>query len=61
MGSFTIASTASLPVADYEAALKLDHRMQNAKQHPDWVMTRPEIDLLLRYPEFFKGHPLPED
>ena len=61
MGSFTIVSTATLPTADLEAALKLDHRMRVAKQHPDWVLTRPEIDLLLTYKDFFKSHPLPDD
>jgi hypothetical protein len=61
IGSFTIASTALLPSEDYEAALKLDHRMRVAKQHPDWVMTRPEIDLLLRYRDFFNAHLLPAE
>jgi hypothetical protein len=59
-GSFTIVSTATLPAADYDAALALDRKMQDPEPRSSLALTRPEIDLLLTYDEFFNAHPLPE-
>jgi len=57
----TIVSVAPLPAEDYATAIGLDRKMRTGKQHPDWVLSRAEIDLLLRVQEFFEAHPLPEE
>ena len=56
-----ITSTAPLRVADYETTIGLDHKMRTGKEHPDFVLSRYEIDLLLTVHDFFSAHPLPED
>lgn len=56
----TITSVAPLPPEDHAIAIGLDRKMRTGKQHPDWVLSRPEIDLLLHVHDFFEAHPLPE-
>jgi len=59
-GSCTIVSVATLPAADYDLAIALDHKMRTAKKYPDAVLSHAEVDFLLRHDKFFKAHPLPE-
>jgi hypothetical protein len=56
-----ITSAASLRVADYETTIGLDHKMRTGKEHPDFVLSRSEIDLLLTVHDFYKAHPLPAE
>lgn len=60
-GSCVIRSTAKLPLDAYETAVGLDRKMQTARQHPDYVLSRREIELILHADQFFEAHPLPSD
>lgn len=57
----TITSTAVLSRADYETTIGLDRKMRTGKEHPDFVLSRAEINLLLHVHEYFEAHPLPEE
>jgi hypothetical protein len=59
-GSCVITSTARLPRDAYETAVGLDRKMQQARQHPDFVLSRAEVQLILHAEEFFEAHPLPD-
>lgn len=59
-GSCIITSVATLPPEDYATAIGLDRKMRTGKRHPDWVLSRAEIDLLRNAHAFFDAHPLPQ-
>ncbi|MBN9305637.1 MAG: hypothetical protein BGO82_03985 [Devosia sp. 67-54] len=59
-GSCRIVSTAALPASRHEIAIGLDHKMRTGKAHPDFVLSKAEIDLLLTSGDFFRAHLLPE-
>lgn len=59
-GKCTIVSVASLPDEDYATAIGLDRKMRTGKQHPDWVLSKAEIDLLRHVGDYFNAHPLPK-
>ncbi|MEO8686516.1 MAG: hypothetical protein ABI414_16950 [Devosia sp.] len=58
-GSCTIVSTAALPAEAHEVVVGLDRKMRTGKAHPDFVLSKAEIQLLLTHSEFFKSHLLP--
>jgi hypothetical protein len=60
-GSCRIVSTAALPTRDHAVTLGLDLKMRTGKEHPDFVLTKAEVDLLLTVDDFFNAHLLPED
>jgi hypothetical protein len=35
--------------------------MRNAREHPDFVLSKREMQLILTAHNFFEAHPLPED
>jgi hypothetical protein len=59
-GSCTIISVAPLSPEDREIVVGLDRKMRTGRDYPDFVLSRDEVDLLLRHVEFFTAHPLPE-
>lgn len=59
-GSCTITSTTSLPPEDYDIAVGLDRKMRNAREHPDFMLSKREMQLILTAHSFFEAHPLPE-
>ena len=60
-GSCTIVSTAPLPPEQYEVAIGLDRKMRTGKVHPDFVLSKAEIQLILTHESFFKAHLLPTE
>ncbi len=60
-GSCTIVSVASLPPEDHETVLGLDQKMRTAKKYPEAVLSRAEVEFLLRHDRFFKANPLPTE
>jgi hypothetical protein len=60
-GTCTIVSTAALPPEEYDVAIGLDHKMRTAKEYPDAVLTKAEIQLILHHDEFFMAHLLPDE
>ena len=60
-GSCVVSSTAKLPLAAYATAVGLDRKMRTARQHPDFVLSPREIELILHAEQFFEAHPLPPD
>jgi hypothetical protein len=60
-GHCTIISVAQLPASEYQIALGLDRKMRTGKEHPDFVLSKAEIALILSKGAFYKAHPLPEE
>jgi hypothetical protein len=58
-GQCTIASTAALPPEAHEATVGLDRKIRTGKEHPDFMLSQAEIQLLLTHGEFFKARLLP--
>lgn len=61
MEAWTILSTAKLSAADHAAALALDQRSQTVITFANGALSRPQIDLLLSYEDFFNARLLPEE
>ena len=59
-GYIAIVSTAELAPEAHRVAVGLDRKMSTGKGHPDFVLSKDEIQLLLTHRDFFKAHPLPE-
>ena len=53
--------SAALPPEEYDVAIGLDHKMRTAKEYPDAVLTKAEIQLILHHDEFFMAHLLPDE
>ena len=60
-GFVTIVSTARLPPEMHEVALGLDRKWAARPDYPDTVLSKAEIDLLLKYAAFFRANPLPQN
>ncbi|MBE0580999.1 hypothetical protein [Devosia sp.] len=60
-GFVTIVSTARLPQEMYEVALGLDRKWAARPEYPDTVLSKAEIELLLKHAAFFGAHPLLPD
>ncbi len=60
-GYVTIVSTATLPPEMYDVAIGLDRKMGTAKEYPEAVLSKAEIQLLLTHGAFFTSHQLPQD
>ncbi len=60
-GFVTIVSTARLPPEMYGVALGLDRKWAGRPDYPDTILSKAEIELLLKYAAFFRAHPLPPD
>jgi hypothetical protein len=59
-GSCTIVSTAVLPAEKRDVVIGLDRKMRAGREHPDFVLSSAERQLLLSIDEFFRSRPLPE-
>lgn len=54
-----IASTARLPAEDLAVVIGLDRKMRTGERYPDFVLSKDEIQFLLRFERFFAEHLLP--
>ncbi len=60
-GHCAIVSIARLPPEQHEIVIGLDRKMRMGREHPDFVLSKAEIEFLLTYDRFFKTHPLPDN